>query len=431
MRIVYLTQSYPPMVSGAAIFAQRLAEGMSARGHHVLVAAASDTGPAYLQQTGDLSVLRLRSYYNPMRVGQRFMLPSRRAVLQALRDFQPDLIHTHDPFQLGLTGLAYARRAGIPVAFSIHQLPWFVASYLPGNLRASAETVLWKYAGWLLKQFSILLSPTQTISDIVATRTGLRPRTISYGLDLSAFSASPLPLDRERILRRQLGLPANVPVILHVGRLDTDKRVDRVIRAAARTMCTTEAHLLIVGDGREKPALIQLARSLGVAERIHFPGFVTVEQGLSEVYRLARLFVTASEIETQGIVLLEAAASGLPITAVRATCIPEIVHVGENGFLAEPEDLDSLSHAMTALIHNNKLAGRMGNASQSLAQIHDQRVTMDLHEELYCGLTARLSDSHHRAAAPYKAPIQPAILPKAASRTPGRPRVVHAVGERK
>ena len=421
------------MVSGAAIFAQRLAEGMSARGHHILVAAASDTGPAYLQQNGNLSILRLRSIHNPMRVGQRFMLPSRRAVLQALRDFQPDLIHTHDPFQLGLTGLEYARRAGIPVAFSIHQLPWFIASYLPSNLRAQTESVLWKYAAWLLKQFSILLAPTRTISDIVAERTGLRPRTISYGLDLSAFSASPLNPDRERTLRRQLGLPANVLVILHVGRLDTDKRVDRVIRAAARTMSATEARLLLVGDGREKPALIQLARSLGVAERVHFPGFVTMEHGLPEIYRLARLFVTASEIETQGIVLLEAAASGLPIAAVRATCIPEIVHVGENGFLAEPGDIDALARSMTTILNNAELARQMGQASHRLAQIHDQRVTMDLHEELYCELISHPCDLHipYRAPTPVKHSTQPAGLPERISQISSRHRTAHAAGERK
>ena len=383
MRIAYLTQSYPPMVSGAAIVAKQLAESMVARGHQVLVIAASESGPAYLQQNGSLSILRLRSINNPLRVGQRFMLPSRRAVLQALRQFQPDLIHTHEPFQLGLTGTEYARNAHVPVVFSIHQLPWFVASYLPIRLRERTESLLWNYAGWLLKRFSTLIAPTRTIADIVAARTGLRPRTISCGLDLNAFSASPLPPDRERILRHKLGLPANVPVILHVGRLDTDKRVDQVIRAGAKTMSATEAHLLIVGDGREKQRLIQLARELGIAGRVHFPGYITIEQGLPEVYRLARLFVTASEIETQGIVLLEAAASGLPIAAVRATCIPEIVHEGVNGFLAAPGDLDTLSRAMTDLIRDECLAQRMGNASRALAKTHNQRNTLHLHEELY------------------------------------------------
>jgi glycosyltransferase involved in cell wall biosynthesis len=392
MRLVFLAQSYSPMVSGAAIFASRLAKGMAARGHRILVITASDRGAAYLTQTENLSVLRLRSANNPWRVGQRFLLPSRREVLYALREFQPDLIHSHDPFQLGLTGITYAR---LPVTLSIHQLPWFVASYIPNvdGLRARVESLLWGYARWVLKKFSILITPTRTISDIVAERTGIRPQAISFGLDLRAFSASRLYPNCDGILRHKLGLPPRVPILLHVGRLDTDKRVDRVLRAAAETMKVTDAHLLLVGDGCEKSALMKLCNSLGIAERVHFPGFIMMGQGLPEIYRLASLFVTASEIETQGIVLLEAAASGLPIVAVRATCIPEIIHHGENGFLSKPGDIPALAHSMTTLIQDSELAKQMGQASYRLAQHHDQQKTMELHEELYRDLIAEKTES--------------------------------------
>ncbi|MBV6397281.1 MAG: D-inositol-3-phosphate glycosyltransferase [Anaerolineales bacterium] len=115
--------------------------------------------------------------------------------------------------------------------------------------------------------------------------------------------------------------------------------------------------------------------------------FITVQQGLADVYRLANLFVTASEIETQGIVLLEAAASGLPIAAVRATCIPEIVHHEENGFLCTPGNLDELSRSMTILIQNKTMAKQMGAMSRCLAQPHDRRITLEAHETLYRELT--------------------------------------------
>ncbi len=390
MRIAFLTQSYPPMISGASHFARQLATGMTARGHHALVIAASDRGAPYLTQDDNLSVLRLRSIHNPMRVGQRITLPARRDILRALREFQPDLIHTHDPFQLGLTGVAYARQTCVPVMLSIHQLPWFAASYIPDvdGLRARAESALWGYARWLLKKFDTLVTATRTIADIVAERTGICPRKITYGIDLRAFTPSPLSPDFELALRHRLHLPPRVPVLLHVGRLDTDKRVDRVVRAAAQTTRTTDARLLLVGDGREKPSLVNLCKSLGIADRVRFPGFITLEQGLSDVYRLASLFVTASEIETQGIVLLEAAASGLPIAAMRATCIPEIVHHGENGFLSEPGDIQGLAGSMTRLIQNPALSKQMGGASHRLAQAHDQRYTLNMHEELYSELIA-------------------------------------------
>jgi len=385
MRIAYITQSYPPMVSGAAIFAGKLAENMAQRGHHVLVIAASDRGTPYLAHNGKLSLLRLQSLPNPMRVGQRFALPARHTVLRFLHNFQPDFIHTHDPFQLGLIGAGYARRAHIPIALSIHQLPWFVASYIPdlNGLHGQIESTLWSYARWLLRQFTFVVTPTRTITDIVDKRTGIRPRTINYGLDLRTFSPSPLPPDLELALRQRFDLPARAPILLHVGRLDADKRVNHVIRAARQAMQNTDAHLLIVGNGCEKPALMTLCKSIGIAERAHFPGFVTVEQGLPEIYRLASLFITASEIETQGIVLLEAAASGLPIVAVRATCIPESVHDGVNGYLVEPNDTTTFGNAITELLLNPDVAKIMGKAGRRLAEKHDILATFDRFEHIY------------------------------------------------
>jgi glycosyltransferase involved in cell wall biosynthesis len=141
--------------------------------------------------------------------------------------------------------------------------------------------------------------------------------------------------------------------------------------------------MLIVGDGIRKPTLMKLCESLGLSDRIHFTGFISTKQGLPELYRIAHLFITASEIETQGLVLLEAAASGLPIVAVRASCIPELVHDGINGFLAEPDDVDGLGQGMIALLSDENKAAQMGGSSLALAQQHDNRFTIEAHEKLY------------------------------------------------
>jgi len=387
MNIAYLTQSFPPMVSGAALIAENLAKEMSARGHKVLVIAASEREHDYMTIENGLTVLRLPSIHNPMRVGQRFLLYPRRTILRSLGAFQPDVLHSHEPLQMGLLGLEYARRAGIPVLLSIHQLPWFVGAYLPQTLgmRRAAELSLWFYARWLLRQFTTLITPTQTVADIIHTMTGIEPQTISYGIDLQAFHP-PLSLDEKTATRTQLNLPLTAPVILHVGRLDTDKGVERVILAAERCMQETDAHLLVVGDGRQKSALIELCVSKGTSSRCHFTGFVSVKQGLPEIYRSADLFVTASEIETQGIVLLEAAACGLPIVAVRATCIPEIVHDGVNGYLAKPGDTNALGQAMITLLRQPQKAGIMGKESRRLTGKHSILTTLDRYEQLYSDL---------------------------------------------
>lgn len=401
MRIAYLTQSYSPMISGAALFAQQIAEAMAQRGHQVLVIAASDRGQPYNVQNGNLTILRLQSIYNPMRVGHRFLLNPGRQARKALRDFRPEVIHVHEPLQMSLIAIQYAKRFRIPIALTSHQLPSFVASYLPGPFKACAERILWIYAGWLLRQFTTTIAPTDTVSVRTNKMTGVQANTISCGTDLQTFRP-PHSEEEEIAARHKWNLPPGVPILLHVGRLDTDKRVDLVIHAAAQTLAESQAHLFIIGDGTQKSALMRLCESLGISQRVHFPGYVSRETGLPEIYRIASLFITASEIETQGIVLLEAAASGLPIVAVRATCIPEIVHDGENGYLAEPGDWNGLSNAVSMLLKDPQKAKSMRETSLHLAAKHELNYTQIAHEQLYGQLMRQVQELNAKTTLQYR-----------------------------
>lgn len=131
MRILQICQSYPPMISGAALAAARLAEGLAAEGHDVLVIAASDRREGYSTQNGRLRIERLPSRPNPARVNQRFLLWPQRAINRLVHAFNPDIIHLHEPLLLGICGLRAARSLNIPVVLTLHQLPWFVAKYTP------------------------------------------------------------------------------------------------------------------------------------------------------------------------------------------------------------------------------------------------------------------------------------------------------------
>ena len=180
---------------------------MAERGHQVLVIAASDSGEPYLAQNRNLTVLRLQSRHNPLRVGQRFLLYPRQAILKALREFQPDIIHAHDPLQMGIIGLEYAREARIPITLTNHQLPWFVANYFPNKfgIRDFVENILWKYACWVLPQFTAIIAPTQTISTLITKKTNIKSHTISNGVDLNVFRPSPLLLEDEKCHSHKTG----------------------------------------------------------------------------------------------------------------------------------------------------------------------------------------------------------------------------------
>ncbi|MGE5374945.1 MAG: glycosyltransferase [Bacteroidota bacterium] len=410
MRIAYLTQSYPPMISGAALVVENLAKGMAASGHQVLVIAASDTSQTYKVEEGNLTILRLKSVHNPTRVGQRFTPYSRRSVTNALHKFRPETIHSHEPMPISLPAIRYAGEMNVPTIVTIHQLPPTATRQLPGPMQVGMEKLLWSYGRWYTQKFTALITPTETTSLQVRKILGRPVNTISNGIDLQTFHP-PLPNEDGVALRKKYDLPPEIPILLHVGRLDPDKNVDRVIQAAALALAGNNAHLLIVGDGLRKPSLMKLCESLDIADRVHFTGFISTEQGLPEIYRIARLFITASEIETQGLVLLEAAASGLPIVAVRATCIPEIVHDGVNGFLAEPGSIESLSKGIGILLKDGSQMARMGNASLAIAQKHDTRFTIEAHEKLYYQLVEEQGHAVYRARPEERQPVKEGLRP--------------------
>ena len=259
MRIAYISQSYPPMVSGALLAVQMLAEGMSKQGHDVLVLTFLLPEP-YEQRRGTLAVYHHRSFVNPFRVGQRYTIGIHHESMQMLNNFVPDIVHIHDPFQFAFTGLKYCKKKLIPIAITTHQLPWFVNAYLPEWLKGGnlVENSLWNYSNWLLRRFDIVFSPTDTITNVIYKHTGIASRTINYGIELGYFHNKPNDEKLNHALRKKFNISPGMPVLLHVGRLDVDKSVDIVVRAAAKSMSMNDAHLLVIGDGTEKNKLKSL-----------------------------------------------------------------------------------------------------------------------------------------------------------------------------
>jgi glycosyltransferase involved in cell wall biosynthesis len=299
---------------------------------------------------------------------------------------------------MGVSGIHTGKLMKIPVVATIHQLPWFVSEYLPPikPLTSLIENCLWQYSRWLNDQCESMIVPTQTISQIVEELGGFQPIPISNGINLSRFTP---PQDIEAktdCLLMKLGLDPVKPTILHVGRLDLDKRVDVVIRAAAKTIKKIDAQLLVVGDGECRESLMTLANHLGIGNRSFFPGFMNPQEEIPEIYRMANVFTTASEIETQGLVLLEAIASGLPVVAVNATCIPEIVKHDINGFLTQPGDENAISERLFEILNDPQRASRMGRLGRILVQNHSIERTIDLHENLYKSVATTYQQDHFR-----------------------------------
>ncbi len=391
MRVAFLCQSYPPMVSGIAMAVSHMAEGLAGRGHHVLVLTASDRPDPYTHEQDGVRVDRLASIPNPTRVGQRWVFWSRHDVARRLDDFRPDVLHLHDPFLAGFSIPSLAREKGIPLAMTLHALPWYVSSQAPDlpGLRQGIEVTLWAFAQEVLAQCDAVIAPSRAIADLTLEHIGRAATVISNGVDPRRFHPGAVEPDERRRLQAAYGLRPDEPIILYVGRVDTEKRVDIVVRAAAHVAERRPVQLLIVGDGKQFRANMRLSRELGLDRRAHFVGFVAPEADLPILYRIADLFAIASEIETEGLVVLEAAASGVPIVAVRASCMPEIVEASGAGLLAEPGDPESMGERMLQVLSDPKLAAHLGQAARRMAEAHALEHTLTAHERVYEGMLNR------------------------------------------
>ncbi|HET7010323.1 MAG TPA: glycosyltransferase [Anaerolineales bacterium] len=391
MRIAFLCQSYPPMVSGIAMAVRRMAEGLAARGHNLLVLTASDRNEPYTVETGSLRVDRLASLPNPTRVGQRWVFWSRADVARRLDEFQPDVLHLHDPFLAGFSIPSLAREKGIPLAITAHALPWYVSSQAPDlpGLRHGIEIALWAFAQEVLAQCDAVVAPSRPAAEVIEQNVGRSPVVISNGVDLRLFHPGPVGPEARRRLAKAYAFDPDLPILLHVGRIDVEKRVEVVVQAAAHAMQRAEAQLVIVGDGKQRRSIVHLARELGLGDRAHFIGFVAPEDDLPELYRMASLFAVACELETEGLVVLEAAASGLPLLAVRATVMPALVEASGAGLLVDPGDARAMGEKMVELLSNPDRAREMGAAARTMAGRHDLEDTLAAHERLYGSLLAR------------------------------------------
>ena len=302
-----------------------------------------------------------RSVRWPWYEDQRLGLLSPSAARELIDGFAPDVVHVHSPLTLGAVARSAARRRRVPVVYTNHYLPANVhptasradhgasastpasarAARVSAATRATAAAVggaagalfdvgFYGYVTGFANRCDRVTAPTATALLLLRDH-GLRApsQVVSNGVDLDAFS----PGQADESLRRAYALPSGRPLILSVGRLSPEKRADVLIEAVAAR--GGDAVLALAGSGPDQERLRALAARLGVSDRVRFLGFVPGAD-LPGLYRLADVFAIASEAELQSLVTMEAMASGLPVVAVNAGALGELVHPGENGFLTRP-----------------------------------------------------------------------------------------------
>jgi glycosyltransferase involved in cell wall biosynthesis len=260
----------------------------------------------------------------------------------AVQDFAPDIIHSHHPFLLGATAVRLARTLDVPLVFTHHTMYEHYTHYVPGNSEAMR-----RFAVQLSTNYANLsdevLAPSQSVAAILHRRgVGVPIHIVPTGVRLEEFDKG-----SGIGFRAIMGIPESAFVVGHVGRLAPEKNLDFLADAVARFLAATPtAQALIVGGGPSMPAMRAALQGPSLKPRVHFAG---VLHGLFLVsaYKSMDAFAFTSLSETQGMVLVEAMAASVPVVALTAPGVDEVVRDGINGRLLRRADPVALAAALS------------------------------------------------------------------------------------
>lgn len=363
LRIAIFGESYLPYLSGVTIATEALARGLTEAGHEVLLvvprpeAASSPASPAAssLAASPGPSVAWLPSVQPPPPAppGYRIPLPVPSPALREARAFAPDVIHAQSPFVSGLMARRLARELVAPLVFTHHTRFGDYRHYL-GPLAAPGGALMAAYLRRYWLGCAAVIAPGSELAAEIAAAIGThrrRPlvRAIPTGLDLEWIAAIP-----EGHPRREAGWTPGVDfVIASLGRLAREKSIELLLDAFGRAASERpQLRFLLIGGG----PLEDLARRRGRREDLRGRLFVTGQRSHAEALGLLKaceLFAFASRTETQGLVVAEALACGVPVVALEGPGVRDAVRDGTDGVILrrepESEAAERLARALVSL----------------------------------------------------------------------------------
>lgn len=346
MRILFVSDVYLPRVNGVSTSIRSFRSGLEALGHEVRLVV-----PRYGDEPPEPGVARVPGTPVPFDPEDRRL--HRTALRTACRAAAADcdVVHAQTPFVAYYAARDAARHAGKPLVVSYH-------TYFEGYLHHYVPLLPRPAAAWLARRFTraqcnvadAIVVPTQAIGDLLARYGVERPsHVVPTGLDLARYRAAD-----GAGFRQQLGIDPQVPLALHLGRLAHEKNVGFVVEAFAHVHARLpRARLLIAGEGPAAADLHALVARLGLCDAIDFIGYLTDRRRVAACYAAADAFLFASQTETQGLVLLEAMASGVPVVAVAALGAAEVLPES-SGAVVVPLDRDAFGAATLALLQNRE-----------------------------------------------------------------------------
>jgi 1,2-diacylglycerol 3-alpha-glucosyltransferase len=400
MNIVIFTDTYLPKIDGVAVSVSGFVKMMTPKGHRFLIFCPSYPGTDSEESdtlSGSESVIihRFKSAPLPSYPDIKVVLPSYKKISKALEKFNPDIIHFQTPGILGHFAVIAAHLFNIPCVGTYHTLVSEQDTYLSfyrllrvdrlynyfmkgkkiktrldkierKESRSIKKKVILNLANMLYNYGEIIISPSQLIKkELISYQVKKPVVVVSNGIELDKFTG------------KQRKHPGNAPSLLHVGRISYEKNCEVLLKAFALILKEIpDATLHIIGDGPALPSLRIEAKQLGITDKVSFPGFVKRDD-LPEIYLKHDIFLTASTMETQGLVALESAATGLPMIGVDSYALPELIRHNVNGYISQPFDHITMAANTVKLLKSPEIYESFSKHSLEIAAEHDIHTSAD------------------------------------------------------
>ncbi len=374
MRIAMMTNNYKPFIGGVPISIERLATELRGLGHEVTIFA-----PSYEGEVAEEHVIRYHSFKRKVRGEYIIPYVLDPIIEESFARMSFDLIHVHHPMLIGYVAQHLGKRYHIPVVLTyhtryeqyLHYLKFFgkrpVAEFevqkkesrTKSGRRLTAiggEKLVAAHNRIFINKCSLVFAPSESmrdyllengiVTDVEVVPTGILKEEFDYD-----------PQEAVRLRRSYAG--DSKYLFCSVSRLEREKNIEFLLEGlrdfkARKGDCFK---VLLIGDGGRRQMLKEEARKLGLEQNVIFCGNIHHNQ-LRNYYRACNAFLFASTSETQGIVLLEAMAAGLPIVAVEASGVRDVVVNGRNGYMSENR-VCSWTNKLVELTEEEGLSERM------------------------------------------------------------------------
>ncbi len=370
MRILMTTDTYFPRISGVASSIESFCAGLMRLGHKVDILL-----PTYDGQEGSgmdrhnghdtAQLWRLPARQIPLYPEERFMrLRALRAMRHALERAAYDIIHIQTPFIAHYYGVHLARRWRVPAVLSYHTYFEAYADYyypkIPGALRRG---MVRRVSRQQCNGVHGVVVPSRAMAEILWGY-GVNPpvRVIPTGVQPHHFAEG-----NGTEFRRRHAIAPQRPTLLYAGRIAPEKNISMLFNMLPHILRQMpNVLLMLAGDGPARPMLETLAQTQDLTDAVRFLGYLDRKEALKDAYAAADLFVFPSQTETQGMVLIEALAAGLPVVGVPALGSADLLGLGKGTRSVRNDPMD-MAHQCLTLLRDHGLRAQLAAEARQMA----------------------------------------------------------------